>query len=285
MRLFLTLFLFIAVFARTDRYFFKQNDSFNLNFIYPIWSKLPEIETPPPSLESSIFAQPFYYLAKGQQCYAFKSQDGKWILKFFRLPRSFRYGKLDLKKEDTSKFLEGLFCAKWAYETLEAETKVAYAHLQKTHHLERDVDLVDLYGTRHKINLDHLPFFLQRCGIPYFPYLRSAGIEEAKNIIRDTLLLFSSLYEKGFIDCDPILDKNFGIVDQEPFILDVGQLEKRKILPPKEIYLEEMTQSLGGYLQRESPGLYPYYKNLLSGNLSSVKIEKYTVRYPCAISY
>ncbi|MDN3506166.1 MAG: hypothetical protein P0S96_02950 [Simkaniaceae bacterium] len=251
-------FVLMAVFAKLDRHFFKSNDSFCPKFIFPNWSRLPQLSTKPRDV-SNILSQRFRYLTKGKQSFVFLSEDGKWVLKLPRLPRAkMRYAlHFDAKKPF---FENALLHGKSIYEELEKETGVVYAHLKPSQQFN-PVLLIDQYGQNYSLDPNDLPFFLQKRGEDFFTFF--AGLKDPTTLIEKTISLFSSLYDKGFIDRDPILDKNFGVIDGSPFIMDIGQLEKCDHLPSRREYLEEMTQSLAEKLQRESPDLYKYYKKLL----------------------
>lgn len=252
------LLLLVAVVSRLDRYFFKQNDSFCPKHIFPNWSRLPQFETKPNEVDE-ILSQPFTYLTKGKQCFVFLSQDQKWVLKFPRLPRS----KMcySFSRSTPNPFFErALKNGKWIYEELGSETGIIYAHLKPSQHLG-SIHLIDRFQQHYYLSLDDLPFFIQKYGENFFSFFEK--LKDPKPLIANTVQLFANLYEKGFIDRDPILDKNFGVVDGLPFIIDIGQLEKCEKLPPRTEYLYEMTQSLGGKLERESPHLYQFYKKLL----------------------
>ncbi len=253
----LLLILTSALFVRLDRYFFKTNDSFCPKFISPIWSRCPQIETQS-TLDPKILDQPFVYLTKGEQSFIFLSADRKWILKFPRLPRSVR--STFRKKGVSKKFETFLKNGNLVCEELGNETGLVYAHLKPSDEFG-EISLWDRYGHEHVLPLDTLPFFVQKYGEEYFSAF--AKSEDPKSLIRKTVDLFNSLYEKGFIDRDPILDKNFGVIDGNPFIIDTGQLEKCEDLPSREEYLKLMMGSLEGFLSRESPPLHEFYKNCL----------------------
>src|SRR5580700_10710555 len=71
------------------KFCYKQTDGFALYKICSSLSYCPEWEISNPLLQDSgittLFDQPFYYLAKGAQAYVFASRDGKTVIKFFRL--------------------------------------------------------------------------------------------------------------------------------------------------------------------------------------------------------
>ena len=76
-------FLFVAM-----RFYYAMTDDFRLqNISYP--EKMRPISTPyfatiDQQLLEPIFAQRFFYLGKGAQSYAFSSEDGVFVLKFFK---------------------------------------------------------------------------------------------------------------------------------------------------------------------------------------------------------
>ncbi|NGX60066.1 MAG: hypothetical protein KR126chlam3_01228 [Chlamydiae bacterium] len=250
--------LLVSVFSRLDRHFFKSNDSFCPKYILPNWSRLPQYETKNIAIDE-ITNQPFSYLTKGKQSFVFVSRDQKWVLKFPRLPR--RMMRLAWTRPAPNAFFENFIQnGKWIYEELGKETGILYAHLKPTTHLG-SIHLIDRFQQHYFLALDELPFFIQKYGENYFSYFEKQ--QNPKPLIEKTVQLFSDLYEKGFIDRDPILDKNFGVLIDSPFIMDIGQLEKCAQLPPRNEYLQQMTQSLEGKLSQESPELLSFYKNLL----------------------
>jgi len=261
--LFLTLLICCLVFIRLDRLFFKKNGSFGLNCIQPKWALCPQLETIPSDDLASILDQNFTYWTKGKQSFVFKSQDQQWVLKFLRLPKYVREGGGKGKKESLMCLKQTWANCKAAYEELSKETGIVYAHLEPTDFLHQKITLIDLFEKTYTLDSDNIPFILQKCGNSYFTKFIQMDEKSAKNMIAKTIDLFIQLHTKGFIDKDPILDKNFGICEEDPFIIDVGQLEKCSSLSSRKEYILEMTQSLRGYLMRESPELYAYYNQIL----------------------
>ncbi len=258
--LIISFFILSSLFFRLDRLFLKQNGSFSEKFIVPDWSKCPQYATTPPQNVEAILNQPFRYLTKGRQSFVFLSDDGKWVLKFLRLPKFFMRYSYKGSSSSSPNFTHAVDSFKWAQEALSRETAVIYSHLQPTSFLQ-PTTLIDHFGVGHQCNFNDLPFLIQKYGDPFFTAFEKS--KEPKALIQKTIALYESLFEKGFIDHDPIFDQNFGIIDGEPFIMDIGQLEKTSSLPRKELFLHEMTKSLGSKLERESPLLYDYYKKFL----------------------
>ena len=253
----------VAVFAKLDRYFFKENAYFCPSCIHPRWGRCPQFETKEREGIEQILDQPFHYFSQGKQSFVFASQDGKWVIKFVRLPRYVKLANLKGKKSSLP-FLEAtLKSFKFCYEELFEETGIIYAHARPTTLFDQQIELTDHLGAPHSFNLDQLPFVVQHRGEDFFTTLESLSKENAKTLIRKTIDLFSTLYDKGFIDRDPILDKNFGVREGQPFILDVGQLERIDTPMTKKQYLEEMTISMHTYLSQHAPDLFVFYKNFL----------------------
>ncbi|NGX37716.1 MAG: hypothetical protein K1000chlam2_00878 [Chlamydiae bacterium] len=261
MKYFVPILIFsICIFSRLDRHFLKQNGSFCPKYILPNWSRCPQFETSPAGNLDTIFDQPFTYLTKGKQSFVFVSEDQKWVIKLVRLPRYVMRRSLKGNLSSLILFTKTLTGYKGAYEDLQEETGVVYAHLKPTQNLG-NISLIDALGVSHTLALDEMAFVVQKCGDPFFPALEKS--QDPKALIRKTVQLYSNLYRKGYIDRDPILDKNFGVLGEDPFIIDIGQLEKCQHGFSQEEHLEKMTQSLSWKLQRDCPDLYLFYRNLL----------------------
>lgn len=253
----------LAVLGFLDRFFYKQNEMFCLNGVLPRWSRCPQLETAGDLSYAQILDQPFTYLAQGKQSFVFKSEDEKWVIKLFRLPRYVKVGSLKGKKASLAGLEKMFESFQLSCEALRQETGVVYAHLRPTTSLRKKIELIDPYLHHYRIDLDTLPFVIQPVGDDFFTVLRGLDEKGAKDLIRKTVLLFSSLFDKGVVDQDPIFDKNFGVYEGEPFIMDVGQLEPLSERLSRHDYLLQMTNSLDIYLREHAPHLYGFYKNLL----------------------
>ncbi|NGX44984.1 MAG: hypothetical protein K940chlam2_00124 [Chlamydiae bacterium] len=275
----LLFFLFCVVctasLVRLDRHFFKSNASFSLNFIH---SRLPnspnwEICCKRRDLVDQILSQKFTYLTKGKQSFVFASEDGAYVLKFYRFPSALRpFSWLmrpfrKLSSHTREKLNESFLSFKLAYEELREETGLVLVHMNKTNGIYRKVIVTDKMGVDHTVDLNNVSFLLQKRGEIFFSQFNSqaasSDLTGAKATIEKTLALFTSCWQKGAIDLDPILDKNFGLIDGNPFIIDVGQWKTPPSLPTLKEYLLQMTASLEGKLSRESPELYLFYQETI----------------------
>lgn len=260
MKSFFIVFLAFSCFLGTlDRFFFKLNGSFAPKCILPNWSYCPSFPTEEKPDLDGVFSQSFSYLTKGRQSFVFLSEDLQWIVKFPRLPKGFRLkGGHPLK--NPSSFRSFLENGSLVAQELKQETGVVYAHLEPTKGLGK-IHLVDQFGEHYHLPLDLIPFFVQRRGELFFSTLDRES--DPRNLIERTVTFFSSLYEKGFIDHDPIFDKNFGVIAGSPAILDFGQIELIQEAIERGEYLKLMTQSLEGKIKRDFPEHYAFYQNLL----------------------
>jgi hypothetical protein len=183
---------------------------------------------------------PFTFLGGGGQAYAFLSADGEVVLKLFKrhqlhllydLPPLALCGWLEAWRQKGVRDADSRqerTCASFgiAWELLRKETGLLYLHLAPTTHLQTRVTLVDPLGIRHEVDLDSLPFALQRHGEPAYraiERLMAAGQSEAAAAyVRSLLSLLERRAQLGLSDYDPIISRNFGRLDDEAFELDIG---------------------------------------------------------------
>ncbi|NGX39360.1 MAG: hypothetical protein KR126chlam1_00686 [Chlamydiae bacterium] len=260
MRYFLPFFLlFCLAIGRLDRIFFKANDSFCTAFITPIWNRCPAFFTEIPDEVYPLLSQSFTYLTKGKQSFVFLSEDREWVLKFFRLPRYVRRGTHKGSAKSLPFLTQTMEGFKWSQDKLSEETGILYAHLQRTKGLPHTTQLIDRFGRSYLLDLNDLPFAIQRKGSLFLPSLSEMEEEEAKRMIEEAVLLYANLHQKGFTDNDAIFEKNIGIACGLPFIMDVGQLVPSSSLSPLQDYLLKMTVSLADYLAQDNSTLYSHY--------------------------
>lgn len=252
----------------------------------------------------TLLSQPYHLIGAGSECFAFMSEDGQAVIKFFKLdhmrPVYFNKG---LFVEDHSAFagtisnhpltqitlpaplhhwlrrflgirefrLQRTFNSiKLAYEQLKQETGLLYLHLNPTENLHQFLVLYDANGIRHQIDLDSARFFLQRRAIPleqHFASLsKSHGHEEAKKSIDSLLNLILSRCKKGFSDRD-VFNKNLGFIDNCAIEIDTGSFHKDVGMQQPWIYKQELffaTLELKSWLKKHYPEMVPYLEDRVS---------------------
>ncbi len=277
--------LFCLVLVRIDRVAFKQNDSFNIRYIFSHLSGDPKWAIDPPTAEEmqsidQILDQKFYYLAKGAHAFAFMSEDGKYVIKFHKYPshmrilswvnRPFAYQfskkRIKIKEYNFKKLDYNLSNYKNSFVDLKEETGLIYVHTNPTQFFNRSVCIVDKTGNTYYVPLDNVTFMLQhRAHLLYVALdrLKAAGdVEQGKKVVTAVIRLFESCSQKGYIDEDPVLRKNYGIIGDRAIHIDIGDMIYQEEVKERETsiaHVKEMTESLRKRLVRDYPYLLDHY--------------------------
>lgn len=283
----LALLLFFLATVRIDRIFFKRNSSFSIRFLFSALPNRPEYDLPLPSIQElqeldTILKQKFHYLSKGAHCYAFVSEDNKYVIKFHRYashmrvlswvnhPFSYRFDprRKKIKEYNLQKLTYNLQNYKNSYQELKEETGLIFLHINKTDTLHRTVTLVDKTQAEYQIPLDQVTFILQHKANLIYPTLdklfQEKKIDAAKQIVTQIISLITSCCQKGYIDDDPVLRKNYGLLANRAIHIDVGDLIQKEEMKQKEHYLphvKEMTESLRKRIENQYPDLLEHYRN------------------------
>lgn len=262
--------LFIGLLSYTDRVFFKHNGGFCIAFLYSSIKENPEWEIPPPTLQEKAFLdeilnQKFHYLAKGCHCYAFVSEDQSYVIKFHRYPshmRRFSWAyhpfsylfnerRKKIKEHNLERLLINLKSYKDSYSELKEETGLLFLHVNRSDNLHRSVTLIDKTQTQYPVSLDDLTFIVQRKAELIFPKLdtliRENNLDDAKKLISNVIRLIVSCSQKGYIDKDPILRRNYGCFEDRVIHVDVGDLVQSDEIKSKDNYIpyiQSVTESL-----------------------------------------
>ena len=278
MAVFLFIF-FVLLLVRIDRYFFKRNHSFCLRYIHSTIANKADWQLPDNPEIKEIINQKFRYFNKGKQSFVFLSEDGQYVLKFYRFHSSFRplpwlnhpftflFHPRKKRAVSLAHLTETFRSFKAAYLDLKEETAVVFVHLNPDGGEEK-IRIIDTFGIEHCLCRNKLSFILQKRGELLYPYLsqliQNLEFDRAKQLINGVLDLFLSCAEKGYTDDDCILDKNYGVLENRAMILDVGKLRFVGKIENKKNYLIEKTQSLRNKLEKESPELLTYYSQKIS---------------------
>ncbi len=196
---------------------------------------------------STALDQPFHYLGKGRRCYAFVSEDQKYVLKFVR---TFQitppwWSRLSLTQSLFPSLCEKEFIKKeirrtqnfngykMGFEKLKEQTGTIFLHLNPTTTLQKDVTLYDKIGIKHILPADNLVFILQKKAEPFSSYFRNLlakGDEtEVKILISEFALLLKTRADHHIADWD-MSPLNLGIADGKWVAFDLDGL---KFVPPE----------------------------------------------------
>jgi hypothetical protein len=197
-------------------------DHFHVRNCYPTnWPVLPVAPVSANKLEQAreILDQPFSYLAKGRQFYAFLSQDARYVLKLVKCQR---FNTLPW----TSTLQPERFCHKQrqfeklfsschiAANELSDITAVLFVHLVPFAETKMRVTLIDKAGLEHELDIDKVPFLLQT-------YVSEASHPNEQQLI--STLAYETA-KRGFIDTDSggLERGNIGFLHGKAVYLDVG---------------------------------------------------------------
>lgn len=226
-----------------------------------------------------ILKQPFRYLNKGVQSFAFISEDGQYVLKFFghrkfRLPaiitllplppplNAIRDAKI-LKKNQ--KKIKDYTSYSLAASELKEETGVIFAHLDNRYPLNSNIEITDPLGITHILNADEVNFILQKRAEMFFPslekWLRAGDRDSIQHALHSLVLLIKSRCVKNIFDKDPDLNTNFGFVGTQAIQIDIGRFRKME-KPYEEDEVRDtiihVTDNLHQWLESKDPDLAEY---------------------------
>lgn len=261
----------------------RFTDGFSIRQITSTVPANPRFETAPLSSEETsklqaLFSQPFRYLGKGCQFYAFESADGKYVVKFFKHKhlRSFAWlrslplpERLKQKAEGViakrEARIDNLFTScKLAYEVLPKETGLVFIHLNRRPLLQTKLTLIDKLGLKQTIQLDDYEFVLQKKGLSLqqvFGNLSSP--EEAEQRIQQLIDLVWARCELGVADQDHAFAQNVAFCEEEnrPVFIDIGQfyqLPQPLSQEEKQAELQKRLRSLRFWMSQHFPDLVHY---------------------------
>jgi hypothetical protein len=166
----------------------------------------PEWEIPLSQAEaeqiSFILSQKFTFLGKGNQSFAFVSEDEKYVLKIPRRP--FRLTRAPRKLPE-----DLCTSCKLSYDHLRKETGLVYVHLNPSSKWPL-IHVTDALGFSHSIDPSRFRFFLQRKATPFLSGQKDPSFAELMDTFR----------EKGIAPMDLKIRSNFGLLDGTTIQID-----------------------------------------------------------------
>ena len=232
-------------------------------------------------LVNEVIKQPFYYLARGFQCYAFQSADGKYVLKFVRHQR--------LRMPEIAKYLPNIgFIESWkmkrvregavranylflglktAFVEVPKETALLFVHINKTRGLFGKVTIIDRIGDQYSIPLDEYEFVLQLKANWIEPTIEKLMLEgrvnEAKARIDQIFQLLADCAHKGIQDQDGALIRkhNIGFYEDRAIYIDTGKLAKKEGIKRKSRFIKDLKRlrPLRKWLAQKYPELAAHF--------------------------
>ncbi len=257
--------LFVALFNLIESFAHKKTDGFSPQRIQ-FGTEL----TRGDALSIPQLHQPFHYLDCGNQCYAFASEDGKYVLKFFKyasspIPRfltripilnrfkPFRPHRFEKQLWKRQRDFNGY---NLAYNSFQKESGLIALHLDPVHHQFPTITLTDKLNCVHHLDLNQTPFILQQKAVPIYKQLRTwiqAGkIPLAKEGIANLIHLLKKRIALNLQDDDVHFYSNFGFLGTEAIQLDPGHFTQG---PNPDHELDHITQELTRWCKKHAPEL------------------------------
>ncbi len=229
----------------------------------------------------SISKQHFSYLKKGSQAYAFLSDDGKYILKLFKLhhmrpadwlqdvplPSFLQSYRDNLVRRRRYRIELTLTSYKLAAESLAQECALIYAQIRPNSSYSIPITIKDSAGRTYTIDLAQHGFALQRRAnlVPpsFIRWIKDKDIASAKRAIDSLVALIAQRSSKGIQDSDPDLHKNAGLIGTSAIFIDIGsfyanpaiknraemQRDLKKVFFHFSVWLSKRSPELRDYLQ------------------------------------
>lgn len=271
---FFLLFLFCSLVGKSWHY---CKDGFSLSRIDFDFSNLRKVHSIEPK-QNVAFSQVYSYLGRGRQCYAFVSQDGRYVLKFprsdcLRIPfwlNSSRFSFLDKRREaclsDKKNRLNFLFNSfSLADSDLKEETALLYLHTSPTDHIGMFVFIRDALGRKYQVDLNKMAFILQEKKTLMVPLLKKClkqGNKEQAKVMLDAFMEMVALRaKKGIFNKDASFLHNFGFDDGKVVQLDVGSFYRSNQNNPSfASSFQQTTEPIVDWLASVDPDIQNWFK-------------------------
>lgn len=282
------------------RLYYRLTDDFRLsNMTYELpfespW-KVPHLSSEEYQHLAQIMNQKFSYIGKGAQCYAFTSEDGQYVLKFFKfkhlkpnvfveyLPsvppfQNYKQSCIERKKRKLISVFNGYDLA---FRENRQTSELIYLHLLPTEDLHLTAKVVDKIGLERSISLDEVVFLIQKKGETLRTRLRQLlnqqRVQEAKQAMASIIEMYISEYRKGIYDHDHGVLHNTGFIGNQPFHLDVGKLNQDDRMKEPGFYkndLEHVLWKMDVWIKGTYPQYYSEFSHFLAQEYQKWTNEK-----------
>lgn len=232
---------------------------------------------------ATILDQPYRYIGKGCQFYAFESKDGKYVVKFFKqkhlrlctelnnvpMPKFLRK-KADAKIARRKQRVNNLFSScKLAYEELAEESALQYIHLNRVPIFKQKITIIDRRGWKSVLNLDDYEFILQKKALPAERVFTKLQEHEIEARVEQLVTLVKKRCMKGIRDRDRSFTQNvaFSLDGKNALFIDIGQFYKDPtVLLEKEqqLDLQKRLNNLRFWVEHHNPELLTHLDQLIS---------------------
>ncbi|HEX4840102.1 MAG TPA: hypothetical protein VFU89_06640 [Rhabdochlamydiaceae bacterium] len=265
--------LFLIAFNTIEHLCHKQTKGFFLQRIQ-FQDEQPQASTPN-GITLSVLNQPFHYFSHGNQCFAFASEDGKYILKFFKYvhpPSPLWTAKIPLVSRFKALRQTRIDKALWkrnrdfqgyqiAFDRFRSETGLLDIHLHPTTTYPT-ITLYDPLNIVHSLDLNQTPFILQKRTTPiyeqFFSWIEKGEIDALKQGISDLTSLCKARISKQIFDDDVNFYSNFGFCEGKPIQIDPGHFNLNFASSPE---LPSLFAELKEWFSNNYPSMVTYVED------------------------
>lgn len=217
-----------------------------------------------------ILKQPFYYLGRGRQCFAFESKDGKYALKCVRTDKfnvplwTNLFPELHQKKKAkiTEKKRLVFESFRIAKEELGNMTGTIALHLGKSKKSDQKITIFDPCGIPHQLPIDRTLFILQHKRPLWSTTFQTSNMQEREQLVDAFVDLVVERAQQGILNSDPNFLPNYGFENGKTYQIDIGDFRK----DPNFIYQKALRDSLAplqSWLAKKDPTMLHYLNHRL----------------------
>lgn len=280
----------VGLLILTGRIYLNLTDGFTLNnitseFAYRNQKTSQSVTEEELKKINEILNQPFYYLGRGAQTYAFESSDRKYVLKIVKQKHlkmsplthlllqfpglnNYREKRLNKYKKRVLSFLN---CCHLTYDRLREESGLIYMHLDKTQGLHPHVAIYDKLNMSYQLPLDNYEFLIQKKGsliYPFFSHLIQENPTVAYDMLEKLIQRLIVRSQRGVIDKDSPrkFSENVGFANGELIFIDFGEFSKSELIRHPafhKAYIRLQTQDLQEWLYDQNEELAEKFNDLI----------------------
>jgi len=181
-------------------------------------------------------SQRYFYIGRGRQCFAFESEDGKYVVKLPRtdiyqiplwlrvLPFKSKRERLRASRSKQEAFIFESF--RIAYDALQKETGMIALHIGRTEPKDKWITLYNAAGFKFHLPVDQTTFVLQHkhpiLMKAFLASLENGDRKEAERILDAFIDVVVDRGKRGIWNRDESFLRNYGFDGQRAYQIDVG---------------------------------------------------------------
>lgn len=226
--------------------------------------------------------QPFHYIGRGRQCFAFASADEKYVLKFPRtdiyktpfwvraLPVHAYRKKLEADHKKRESFILESF--QISFNELKEQTGLLALHLGQSVSKGKWLTLIDQSGWKHRLPLEKMPFVLQKKQpILMKCFLSAENESEAKNILTALIDVIVERGRKGILNRDRSFLRNYGFDGKKAYQIDVGSFFRMEGVNAFQKSVGDSMDPIQEWLGKNHPEMLAFFNAELAARSSALQ--------------